>query len=189
MKRDVDLLVRNCGQLLTLKGDGLPRRGAALGDLGLVVNATLAAFEGRVVDAGPSDALERAVAPVPGCREIDAGRAVVMPGFVDSHTHTVFAATRLDEYGKRVLGVPYAEIAKAGGGIAKSVSDLRSMDERALYDISERRLRGCVSYGSTTIEIKSGYGLDLDNELKQLRVIRDLSAATSALVVPTFLGA
>jgi imidazolonepropionase len=175
--------------LLTLKGDGLPRRGPALADLGLVDNGTLAAFEGRVVDAGPSDALERAVAPVPDCREIDAGHAVVMPGFVDSHTHTVFAANRLDEHEKRVLGVPYAEIAKAGGGIAKSVSDLRSMDERVLYDVSERRLRGCISHGSTTIEIKSGYGLDLDNELKQLRVIRDLSGVTPALVVPTFLGA
>lgn len=127
--------------------------------------------------------------PVDGCVEINAGSAVVLPGFVDSHTHTVFAAYRLDEYEKRIKGVPYAEIAKAGGGIAKSVSDVREMDEPTLYAVSAGRLENCISYGSTTIEIKSGYGLDLENELKQLKVIAELSEASDALIVPTFLGA
>lgn len=190
MKRDADLLVRNCGQLLTMKHEPRrPRRGAALADVGLVTNGTLAAFQGRIVDAGPGDSLQSTIQPVAGCREVDAGRAVVMPGFVDSHTHTVFAAHRLEEYKKRVLGVPYAEIAKEGGGIAKSVSDVRSMDERTLFEVSRNRLQNCMRYGSTTIELKSGYGLNLDNELKQLRVIRDLAAESPALIVPTFLGA
>ncbi|UCG52403.1 MAG: imidazolonepropionase, partial [Candidatus Latescibacterota bacterium] len=111
------------------------------------------------------------------------------PGFVDCHTHTVFAKYRLDEYEKRTQGVPYAEMAKAGGGIAKSVSDIRETDEETLYRVSAERLEGCIRHGSTTIEIKSGYGLDLDNELKQLRVVRDLAAAFPAMIVPTFLGA
>ena len=159
MKRNADLLVRNCGQLLTLRDDSrLPRRGPGLAQLGLIHNGTLAAFEGRVVDVGSGDDVGRRVEPVVGCAEIDAGGAVVMPGFVDSHTHTVFAAGRLDEYEKRIRGVPYAEIAKEGGGIAKSVSDLRSMEEDRLLEVSARRVAGCIKHGSTTIEIKSGYG-------------------------------
>ena len=190
MKREADVLVRNCGQLLTLQNSvRTPRRGAALADLGLVPQGALACSHGRVVFAGPESELGGAVRPAPACREIDAGGAVVMPGFVDCHTHTVFAHSRLDEYEKRVLGVPYAEIAKAGGGIAKSVADVREMDEARLLEVSRRRLEGCIAHGSTTIEIKSGYGLDLENELKQLRVIRDLAAISPATIVPTFLGA
>ncbi len=190
MKRNADLLVRNCGQLLTLRDDSrLPRRGPGLAQLGLIHNGTLAAFEGRVVDVGSGDDVGRRVEPVVGCAEIDAGGAVVMPGFVDSHTHTVFAAGRLDEYEKRIRGVPYAEIAKEGGGIAKSVSDLRSMEEDRLLEVSARRVAGCIKHGSTTIEIKSGYGLDFENEMKQLRVIRELAASLPPLIIPTFLGA
>lgn len=190
MRREADVIVRNCGQLLTLRSEKrVPRRGAALSDLGLVESGAIAARRGRVVAAGPEAAVESAVRPVAGCREIDAGSAVVMPGFVDSHTHTCFASYRLDEYEKRLQGVPYAEIAKAGGGIAKSVSDVRRMDEPTLLEVTRKRLAGCLNHGSTTVEIKSGYGLDLENELKQLRVIRDLAAAAPAAIVATFLGA
>jgi imidazolonepropionase len=190
LKREADLIVKNCRQLLTLQSPSkIPRRGADLSDIGLIENGAVAAFEGRVVAAGPADAVMAECTPVDDCVEVDAGRAVVLPGFVDCHTHTVFAAYRLDEYEKRIQGVPYAEIAKAGGGIAKSVSDVRQMDEPTLYAVSSGRLEGCIRHGSTTIEIKSGYGLDLDNELKQLRVIAELSEASEALVVPTFLGA
>jgi imidazolonepropionase len=190
LKREVDLIVKRCGQLLTLGSltEG-PRRGKELSDLGLVRDGVLAVSDGRIVAAGPADSVMAEVRPAGGCREIDAGGAVVMPGFVDCHTHTVFAAYRLDEYEKRVQGVPYAEIARAGGGIAKSVADLRKTDEATLFSLSLERLEGCLTHGSTTIEIKSGYGLDLENELKQLRVIRALSKACPALIVPTFLGA
>jgi imidazolonepropionase len=158
-------------------------------DLGLVENGTLAVRDGRVVAAGPSASVEPSIKPLPGCAEVDAGGAVVMPGFVDCHTHTVFAAYRLDEYEKRVTGVPYAEIASKGGGIAKSVSHVRNTDEGTLRAVSEKRLAGCIRHGSTTIEIKSGYGLDLENELKQLRVIRELQRSSPAEIVPTYLGA
>ncbi|UCH82905.1 MAG: imidazolonepropionase [Candidatus Latescibacterota bacterium] len=190
MKRDVDLFVRNCQQLLTLKNSSRgPRRGAALSDLGLVENGALAADGGRVVAAGTFDEVASVCKPVDGCVDVDAGGALVMPGFVDCHTHTVFAAYRLDEYEKRVAGVPYAEIAKSGGGIAKSVSDIRAMDVDTLLGVSKSRLDGCIAHGSTTVEIKSGYGLDLNNELKQLRVIRALAESSPATIVPTFLGA
>ena len=194
MKQKADLLVRRCGQLLTLQSpkDGrsaIPRRGRELADLAVVANGAIAAVDGRIIAAGSDEAVLTAIEPTTECREIDAGCAVVMPGFVDPHTHTCFARFRLDEYEMRVAGVPYADIAKKGGGIAKSVSDVRKMDEPALQQVTEERLRGCIRFGSTTVEIKSGYGLDLENELKQLRVIRNIAERSPALVVATFLGA
>jgi imidazolonepropionase len=190
VKRDVDLFVKNCRQLLTLKNPtGEPRRGHALSDLGLIENGAIAAFEGRIVAAGIVDDVAASCQPAENCVEVDAGGAVVMPGFVDCHTHTVFAAYRLDEYEQRIAGVPYAEIAKSGGGIAKSVSDVRATDEKRLLRVSVERLKGCIAHGSTTVEIKSGYGLDLNNEMKQLRVIKALADTSPAMIVPTFLGA
>ena len=190
MKREADLIVTNCRQLLTLRSPTTgPRRGKDLRDIGLVERGVLAASSGTIVAAGPSDSVMRDVLPTPGCTEIDAGGAVVIPGFVDCHTHAVFADYRLDEYEKRIQGVPYAEIAKAGGGIAKSVSDLRKTTQERLFALARERVSGCIRFGSTTIEIKSGYGLDLDNELKHLRVIKALSETVPARIVPTFLGA
>jgi len=113
----------------------------------------------------------------------------VMPGFVDCHTHTVFADYRLDEYEWRVAGTPYAEIAARGGGIAKSVEHLRAMAPEELLARTRRRLHSAMRCGTTTIEIKSGYGLDLENEMKQLRVVRALRDELPMGVVATFLGA
>ena len=190
MKRDADLLVVNSGQLLTLSyPSGKPRVGHGLGDIGIVENGALAASGGKIVAAGPRDEVEATVEPTPDCNVVDAGGAVVMPGFVDCHTHTVFAKYRLDEYEWRIAGTPYAEIAKRGGGIAKSVADVHEMDEESLFAVSQRRLAGCTKHGTTTIEIKSGYGLDLENEMKMLRVIRRLAENSPMTIVATFLGA
>lgn len=190
MKREADLIVKNCGQLLTLRAASKgPRRGKELRDLGLVASGAIAVREGRIVSAGPAESVMAEVRRAADCREIDAGGAVVIPGFVDCHTHAVFADYRLDEYEKRIQGVPYAEIAKAGGGIAKSVSDLRKTSQDRLLELGREHVAGCIGFGSTTIEIKSGYGLDLDNELKHLRVIRSLAESSPALIVATFLGA
>ena len=157
MKRDADLLVVNSGQLLTLSyPSGKPRVGHGLGDIGIVENGALAASGGKIVAAGPRDEVEATVEPTPDCNVVDAGGAVVMPGFVDCHTHTVFAKYRLDEYEWRIAGTPYAEIAKRGGGIAKSVADVHEMDEESLFAVSQRRLAGCMKHGTTTVEIKSG---------------------------------
>jgi len=190
VSHQADLLVTGCGQLLTMScPDGLPRVGDSLSDIGLIRRGALASFGGKIVCTGAEDDVRKAVELAPDAVVIDAGGAVVMPGFVDCHTHAVFARYRLDEYEWRVAGTPYAEIAARGGGIAKSVSDVRRMPEDELFAVSRRRLDGCLQYGSTTVEIKSGYGLDLENELKQLRVIRRLSTTGAAHVVPTFLGA
>jgi imidazolonepropionase len=190
LKPKADLLVKNCKQLLTLhSSESEPRRGASLANLAIVEGGAFASAAGRIVTTGSQPEVEAAIEPTPDCAEIDAGAAVVMPGFVDSHTHTCFADYRLDEYEQRVRGVPYAQIAAEGGGIAKSVADVRKMGEETLREVTARRLQGCIRHGATTIEIKSGYGLDLDNEMKQLRVIRTVSEQSPALVVPTFLGA
>jgi imidazolonepropionase len=187
-----DLYVHNIGQLLTLRpprGERELRRGEDLGDIGMVRDGALAAAGGELITAGTDEDVRQVAEIGPDTTTIDAGGAVVMPGFVDCHTHTVFARYRLDEYRKRVLGVPYAEIAKEGGGIAKSVSDIRETTESDLLDIARHRVEGCIRHGSTTIEIKSGYGLDLEHEMKQLRVIRRLAREYPACIVATFLGA
>jgi imidazolonepropionase len=190
LKRDADLLVVNPRQLLTLASEsGEPRVGPGLSDIGIVEDGALAALGGKIVAVGKREAVEASVEPTPDCEVVDAGRAVVMPGFVDCHTHTVFAKFRLDEYEWRVGGTPYAVIAERGGGIARSVADVHEMDEETLFAVSERRLAGCIRYGTTTIEIKSGYGLDLKNEMKMLRVIRRLAENSPMTIVATFLGA
>jgi imidazolonepropionase len=190
LKRDADLLVVNCGQLLTLAApEGKPRVGPALADLAIVYDGALAAKAGKIVAVGKREAVEATVNLSPDGELLDAGGAVVLPGFVDCHTHTVFAKYRLDEYEWRVAGTPYATIAERGGGIMKSVADVHEMDEESLFAVSSRRLDGCMRFGTTTIEIKSGYGLDLKNEMKMLRVIRRLAENSPMSVVASFLGA
>ena len=186
---NADLIVTDISELVTVRGDGKPRTGESLGDIGIVKDGALAAHAGRIVAAGARDEVLRAVKPAADCRAVSAQGQVVLPGFVDCHTHLVFAQYRLDEYEWRVAGTPYAEIAARGGGIAKSVSHVRAMGESELLARSAARLRSAIKHGTTTIEIKSGYGLDLENELKQLRVIRALSRAYPVTIVPTFLGA
>ena len=114
---------------------------------------------------------------------------VVFPGFIDCHTHGVFGAPRLDDQERRALGVDYKAIAAAGGGILQSVRDVRSLSEADLAALTRARLATLLAHGSTTIEVKSGYGLELEAELKQLRVIHQLAASLPATLVPTFLGA
>lgn len=180
----------NPSQLLTLsEPSGRPRVGPDLGELGIIRGGALAAKDGTIVAVGAREAVEGAIEPSPRCEVVDAAGAVVMPGFVDCHTHTVFARYRLDEYEWRVAGTPYATIAERGGGIAKSVADVHETDAESLFAVSQRRLAGCMAYGTTTIEIKSGYGLDLENEMKMLRVIRRLAENSSMTIVASFLGA
>ncbi len=157
MKHDADLLVVNSRQLLTLAGEtGQPRTGAELGELGIIEGGAFAASGGKIVAVGTRAEVEAAVKTAPDCEVVDARGAVVMPGFVDCHTHTVFAKYRLDEYEWRVAGTPYARIAERGGGIARSVADVHETDEESLFAAGARRLAGCMRYGTTTIEIKSG---------------------------------
>ena len=138
----------------------------------------------RIAWVGP-----RADAPSPrGDRVIEVS-GVILPGFIDCHTHGVFGAARLDDHERRALGEDYKAIAAAGGGILQSVRDVRARPEAELEALTRTRLATLLAHGTTTIEVKSGYGLELEAELKQLRVIQRLAAAQPATLVPTFLGA
>jgi imidazolonepropionase len=176
------VLVRNARQLLTLAGEHGPRRGSRLSELGLVENGAVLVREGRVVAAGPAAEVE--ALPDAGRAEgIDARGAVVMPGFVDSHTHLIHARPRLADYEMRLEGANYAEIARAGGGILSTVRMVRSATGEQLEQQGKAALRTMHRHGTTTVEAKSGYGLDLDTELRTLEIAGRLGA------VPTYLGA
>jgi imidazolonepropionase len=147
-------------------------------------NAAFVVVEGHIADVGHPQDLARRYA---GATHVDCSGCVITPGFIDSHTHTVFGNTRAAEYAMRSRGVPYMEIARRGGGINASVRDVRTMSEQELGDRTRARLAAMLRQGTTTAEIKSGYGLSTEAELKQLRVIRTLSDEGWD-VIPTFLG-
>jgi imidazolonepropionase len=185
-----DLVVTGCKELVTLaKPDRAPRVGAELGELGIVEDGALAVAAGRLIAVGRRDDVLATARVSAHTRHIDVGGVVVIPGFVDCHTHTVFAEYRLDEYEWRVAGTPYAEVAARGGGIAKSVEHVRGTPEGVLLERTRKRVQSAIRYGTTTIEIKSGYGLSLEHEMKQLRVVRTLRDELPIGVVATFLGA
>jgi len=154
-----------------------------LSDAAVLIDGERIAWVGPRADA-PGVGAQHA-APVQVI-EID---GVLFPGFVDCHTHGVFGAPRLDDQERRALGVDYKAIAAAGGGILQSVRDVRGRSEAALVALTRPRLQALTAHGATTIEVKSGYGLELEAELKQLRVIRQLSEQLPATLIPTFLGA
>jgi imidazolonepropionase len=179
--------ITGCSQLVTLAGPPRPRVRGEMRELAIVPDGALLIRDGRIVAAGPRTEVE----PLFGAeaRVIHAGGRVVLPGFVDAHTHPVFAGHRADEFEKRIEGVSYKELAEQGGGILATVRKTREASEAQLIDAARgyalRFLRG----GTTTVEAKSGYGLSLEHELKLLRVIRRLNGFTAPQYVPTFLGA
>jgi imidazolonepropionase len=182
-----ELLIKHAAQLVTLAGPPRPRAGAEAGELGIIEDGALLARGGVIVAVGATSE----VAPLAseGATTIDAAGCVVAPGFVDPHTHPVFAGTREDEYQMRAAGVTYQEIAARGGGIRSTVRKTRSASEEELFEIGKRHAQWLLEHGTTTIEAKSGYGLTLEDELKILRVIRRLDRETPLEIVPTFLGA
>jgi imidazolonepropionase len=183
-----DFLIDNADLVATCAGPG-PRRGAAQRDIGSIPNASVAGYEGRIVfvgsaaDATATVTLTKAAEVIPG-----EGRTVV-PGFVDPHTHLVFAGDRRDELRRRLAGATYAEIAAAGGGIVKTVAATREATEHQLVDLARKRLAEMLSHGTTTAEAKSGYGLDLASERRILRAIKTVSAGQPIDLIPTFMGA
>jgi imidazolonepropionase len=181
------LLVINCAQVLTLAGPARPRVGAEMRELGVVEDGALLVRGGRVVRAG----LRAEVEPLcdADTEVLDAGRRVVLPGFVDAHAHPVFAGNRADEFERRAEGATYQEIAAAGGGIRSTVRRTREASEDELFEAARRRERWFLGGGTTTVEAKSGYGLSTGDELKMLRVVRRLGEAGRLSYVPTFLGA
>lgn len=181
-----DLLIHSASQLLTLASPGGPQRGAAMGDLGLIENGAVAVRDGRVLMTGPSASIR---AQVEAGQEIDACGKVVMPGFVDPHTHVVFAGQRADEFERRIAGATYMEIMAAGGGIMSTVRATRQATVDDLVAQTLPRLDAMLAHGTTTAEAKTGYGLNVADELKMLAAIRRLDAAHPVALAPTFLGA
>jgi imidazolonepropionase len=186
--RPADFLIEHADSIATCAGPA-PRCGASQGDVSELRGGVVAAFEGRIVFVGPAAALQREVDVLPGAVRIDAAGATVVPGFVDPHTHIVFAGDRRDEARRRLAGASYASIAAEGGGILKTVAATRAASEGELFAAARARLDEMLACGTTTCEAKSGYGLTTESELKQLRVLRALDAAHPIDVVPTFLGA
>ncbi len=183
-----DLIVRHIGQLVNPASDRVARGGEA-GRLRVERDACIAARAGRICYVGPESGLGSACRPAPDAREIDAGGAVALPGFVDAHTHLPFAGTRQDEFRLKLQGASYQEIAAAGGGIRSTVRRTREIGAGELLEACRLRLDRMLLSGTTTAEAKSGYGLDAETELKQLRALRGLAGRHPVEVVPTFMGA
>lgn len=178
----------NAAQVVTCAGPAAARRGAEMADAAVRIGVGVAVDRatGRILDIAP-DAELRARHPHASLEDCAGG--VVTPGLVDSHTHAIFGRARSDEQEMRAAGIGYLEIAGRGGGIHASVRDLRARTDDELMALAAERLRRIAAHGTTTLEIKSGYGLSLDGELAMLRVIRRLARETSMRLVPTFLGA
>jgi imidazolonepropionase len=180
------LAVLNASQLVTLSGPERPRVGTELSELGIIHNGGMLVRDGKIERVGPSDEIEKNVGDA---EVVDAGGRVVMPGFVDAHTHLVFAGNRLDDFERRARGETYEQIAKAGGGIWSTVNKTRAASEAGLLTEAKRHTNWFLRCGTTTVEAKSGYGLTVEDELKILRVLRQLKDAVPLEIVPTFLGA
>lgn len=182
----VDLLVLNSGQLVTLAGPTGPRRGAEMRELSVIDDGALAAHEGRILAIGHTDEL---VTQFQARRTLDAGGCAVIPGFVDPHTHLPWAGDRAAEFEMRIGGATYMQIMAAGGGIVRTVADTRKAPLASLVAQTRTRLDRMLAHGTTTAEAKTGYGLDLPGELKQLDAIAVLQRTHPIDLVPTFLGA
>jgi len=181
------LFFRNAAQLLTLAGPPVPRRGAALGELGIIPRGGLLTQGETILRVGPTRSLEREALRL-RAEAIDCRGRVVMPGFVDSHTHLIFAGSRVNDYELRLRGKTYEEIAQAGGGIQSSAQKIRKAGVPSLMQQAGRFLDQFAAHGTTTVEVKSGYGLDIAQELKILRAIRLLQAGQALDLVPTLLA-
>ncbi|MGB9458405.1 MAG: imidazolonepropionase [Bryobacteraceae bacterium] len=182
-----DLVIVNCRQVVTLAGPARARMGAEMRELAIITHGALAARDGQILKVGTRAEIERLLSP--HAEIVDAGGRIVLPGFVDAHTHPVFAGNRADEFEERAEGATYTEIAARGGGIRATVRRTREAGETELLDAARRYRAWFLRGGTTTIEAKSGYGLALEAELKILRVMRQLGAEGSLRLAPTFLGA
>lgn len=185
---DADLAIVDASELVTVRGQA-PRRGAAQGDLGVIEHGCLAARDGVIVFVGDVRDYRREVRLGRSGVEIDANGRTVLPGFVDPHTHLPFAGSRERELAQVLGGASYEAIAAQGGGILSTVEATRKSSHDTLVDLGKGRLNRMLLHGTTTVEAKSGYGLTLEDELKQLRVLKTLDALHPVDVIPTFLGA
>src|SRR5208283_958611 len=191
MRKTSALLLLNIRQLLTLRATANgPRRGASLSELGIIEDAAVLCLGGKIVSVGSTKEALRDPWLKKNRKqvtEIDCGGRVVLPGFVDSHTHPVFTHPRLVDFEKRISGANYEEIAEAGGGIRSSTDGVRKASKSALTQDVFTALEAFARHGTTTVEAKSGYGLSPESELKSLEAIRAAARRWPGTVVPTFL--
>jgi imidazolonepropionase len=184
---EAEIVFRHCRQLVTCGGPA-PRRGHRQAEIETIADGAVAVAGERIVFAGPTTELEIAV-QTSSARIFDIPSLSIVPGFVDAHTHAVFAGDRRSELQQRLAGATYADIAARGGGIVGTVAATRRASEEELVEQSRGRLEEMLANGTTTCELKSGYGLDLESELKILRAIRRLAETQPIDVIPTFMGA
>jgi imidazolonepropionase len=180
------LAVLHASQLVTLSGPTRPRVGTELSAPGIIRDGGMLIRDGKIESVGPTGEIEKNVGDA---ELVDAGGRLVMPGFVDAHTHLVFAGNRLDDFERRARSETYEQIAKAGGGIWSTVEKTRAASEADLFRQAKKHANWFLRCGTTTVEAKSGYGLTVEDELKILRVMRQLKQEVALEIVPTFLGA
>jgi imidazolonepropionase len=181
------LLISGASQIVTVRGRG-PRRGAALAKIGVIHDGAILVRNGLIAAVGPSAKVEK-LADSKKAEKLDVGGRVVLPGFVDAHTHLIHATSRAEEYELRIRGASYEEIARKGGGILNSVKKLRAATAQELKGRARGFLEQFAEHGTTTIEAKSGYGLDVTSELRILSLHKELDAEQPLEIVSTFLGA
>ncbi len=184
-----DLVVRDIAEAATLATGPVPRAGAAMSELGRIPDAALAADAGTVVWVGRERDLVRSVRRRSGARTVSGEGGTLVPGFVDAHTHLLFAGDRARELPLKVAGATYTEIARRGGGLYSTVRATRRARDPELIDQALGRLRRMAAWGTTSFEVKSGYSLDHAGELRLLRLIPRLARRTGLTLVPTYLGA
>jgi len=186
-RKEVDLLIENASEVVTLRGGSQkPLLGEKMKNLGIINDGGVAVNEGKIVSVGNTREVER---KFEGKETIDAGGKVVMPGFVDPHTHLVFAGSREDEFEMRIQGFTYMKIFEKGGGILKTVKETRKASRDELTKSCKETLDVMLEHGTTTVEAKSGYGLTTSEEIKCLEVMKTLNEEHPIDIVPTFLGA
>lgn len=183
-----DFVIENASSVATCAGPA-PRRGAALREISSIAGGVVAAHHGGIVHVGPADTWQQTVDLEPDAIRIDARGGTIVPGFVDPHTHVVYAGDRQEELRRRLAGATYTEIAAGGGGILSTVRATRAASVDELVSSASRRLDQMLACGTTTCEAKSGYGLTTESELNQLRAIRRLDAQHPIDLAATFLGA
>ncbi|OGI08275.1 MAG: imidazolonepropionase [Candidatus Melainabacteria bacterium RIFCSPLOWO2_12_FULL_35_11] len=183
---NADILITNASELLTCKASNFnkPKFGKELSDLGIIKDGAIATKDGKIIFAGKSSEADFNAKNI-----INAKDRVVMPGFVDCHTHAVFAGSREDEFLKKQQGIAFLDILKQGGGILSTVEKTRCASKEELFQASKKHLKRMIEYGTTTIEIKSGYGLNFEDEKKILEVASNLQEKLPIDIVRTYLGA
>jgi imidazolonepropionase len=186
--RPSDLVIENCRQLLTC-GGRIPKRKSALQKVGLLEKAWIASYNGKIVFIGREKDFRAQVRLETSALRVDGSGLVALPGFVDSHTHLPFAGNRVEEFRLRLSGQTYQQLAKRGMGIQTTVKATRKATKKELLSLCLSRLDQMLLHGATTVEAKSGYGLNLKDEIKQLQALEEAQKAHPVDIVPTFMGA